>query len=102
MENQSIESINLELHIQNTRSIYTEHILPVVKNLVKYYKKDIYTKDKALKDWFCVVNAGAKDYQREFGSIATKWSDVFSLSDRKQTAEILCDSYYAEIKLGNY
>ena len=56
---ESIESRELGLYADNESDIYFSYIVPVVKNLAKYYKRGTFDKVKAIDAFFPAATAAA-------------------------------------------
>jgi len=98
MENQSIESRELELYIANEQA-WIERIQTMA---VKRLKTGTFDLTMGIKGAMHTVNLAAKDYKLHFGSMTDKWSDMFPKKDREQAAENLLIGIVAEFKLGNF
>ena len=89
----------LELYATNVEA----YIAPVIKTLSKKHQAGIFDYGRAIAyvDRYCLIPA-AKQYRLEFGSMTTKWSDMFPKPVRAEAAESIVQSWVAEFKLGNY
>ena len=89
----------LELYATNVEA----WIAPVIKTLSKKHRAGVFDYGRAVDyvDRYCLVPA-AKNYRREFGSMADRWSDLFPKPVRMVAAASIVDGWVAEFKLGNY
>jgi hypothetical protein len=89
----------LELYATNVEC----WIAPVIKTLSKKHQAGIFDYGRAIAyvDRYCLIPA-AKQYRLEFGSMTTKWSDMFPKPVRMEAAESIVQSWVAEFRLGNY
>lgn len=83
----SIEGRELALYMENEESIY-RHCQDIEANLAKFVAKGTYMLEGGIKAYRYAVDAAAKRYNLEHGSMGSKWSDVFSRSDRDKVAEL--------------
>ena len=96
------EARELDLYMMNDSAIYHAYYLPVALNLQKKWQKGEYDKDLGIKGMRRAVDAAAKQYNREHGSMSTPWHKLFSVGDRDAVAENLVDNLVAEWRLGNF
>jgi hypothetical protein len=89
----------LELYATNVRC----WVDPVLKTLSKKHQAGIFDYGRAIAyvDRYCLIPA-AKQYRLEYGSMTTKWSDMFPKSVREEAATAIVDGWVAEFRLGNY
>ena len=90
------ESRELTLYIENTGRLYRSTIKPVILNLAKKYAKGNFDVEKATKAFYNVATEGAKAYAKEFAT-DTEWNKIFSVTDRKATACALLEGYFENI-----
>jgi hypothetical protein len=93
----SAEQRELELYIMNDGELYRRQTSSIIKNLQRKVARDAYDRDKAVKLWLYLVDAGAKKYVQEHASPNTRWNDMFSKQDRIAVAKELRDYYEEEI-----
>lgn len=84
----------LEGYIESDGQLYTQMIVPVIKNLERKVKKGIYDYDKSLIIWERVADEGAKRYVKEQGGPA------YNVATRKEVAKKLSE-YYEENYMGD-
>lgn len=87
----------LKISIENDRKLYDQKIIPIVKNLQKKIKSGKYDHKLAPKLWMGLVELGAKEYQKQYGSDDIKWSDAFPKAVRMAVAQEFADEYKAEL-----
>lgn len=99
-ENLSTASAELCIYAEQNETCYRAYLLPAFKNLERKIKRGIFDLDKAilLFQKYTTV-ALAKQYTLEHGSMTDKWSDIFTVSDRKQLAEYWAEKVRDEIKI---
>lgn len=99
INNENIEARELELYATNVEA----WIAPVIKTLSKKYRRGDFEYGAAIKyvERYCLIPA-AKQYHREFGSMTTKWPEIFDKASRKEAAESIVNQWLAEFKLGNF
>ena len=83
-----IESMReIELWAKNDSKLYYSQRLPILKNLYKKYKKDMYDVAKATKLYRYFVDSAMRSYHKEFGSKNENWYDLLSTHDRQILAQ---------------
>ena len=90
------ESRELTLYIENTGRLYRSSIRPIILNLAKKYAKGTFETEKAIKTFYNLATEGAKMYAKEYAT-ATEWNQIFSVADRKATACALLEGYFENI-----
>jgi hypothetical protein len=95
------EARELELWMMNDGAIYRAYLEPMYKNLERKWRKGTYDLTLGIKGMRHAVDAAAKQYHREHGTMSDKWSDIFTVSDRNRVAEVLCLRLVAELRAGN-
>ena len=91
------ESRELYLYANNTASLYSRYIVPVVRNLAKKQGKGIFDADKAVDAFYPIACEAARMYCKEFARIEDA-PKVFSVSDRFTCAAELLDYYKENIE----
>lgn len=99
MQTQSQESRELELYSTNDGDLYSQQLVHIYRNLSKKYKKGTYDHSKAPNLFKYFTDRAAKKYCKEFGGT---WHQIFTPEVRRETAQVLADYWYEELKLGNY
>lgn len=84
----------LVLYITNDGELYRRQVIPIIDNLRKKIKRNVYDADKAVKLWKYLADAGAKKYTQEFG---TQDAMIFSPATREAVAVELRDNYDEEL-----
>lgn len=90
--NESANSKELALYIQNDGAMYRQMITPTITNHAKKVAKGVYDPEKALISWRSIADEGAKKYVKEFGM-----EGGFSVADRNDVAKQLRDYYEDEV-----
>ena len=80
----------LVLYAENTASIYTRSIVPVIKNLATKLRKGTFNKTRAVDAFVHVADAAAKQYNAEFGS--GRGYGPFTVATRRAAATELLDN----------
>lgn len=91
----------LEIYIDNDGDLYRQQTTSILKNLATKMAKGEYDKDKAIKLWMYLMDAGAKKYAKEYGN-AAEWNRTFSVETRKACAKKFNEAFLVEYSLGNY
>lgn len=94
---ESDESRELGLYADNNREIYFAYIVPVVRNLAKYYKRGQFDTAKAIDAFFPVATAAAKKYCREFASLEDA-PQIFDVTARYTAAAYLLKRHMENIE----
>jgi len=92
----SDESRELALYAANNGKLYRERIVPVVRNLARYYSKGKFDRDKAVDAFFPIATEAARMYCKEFAS-ANAFGNVFDVTARFTAADDLVDDYMENI-----
>jgi hypothetical protein len=97
-KNPATETRELSLYIENNGDLYRRQTIPIIKNLQRKIAKGVYNPAKALILWKHLADSGARLYAKEFGGPGDKWSQMFSVADRKEVAKELADRYEEHVK----
>ena len=92
----------LDLFIMNDEDLYRRRFMPIISNIKRKIKKNIYDHEKAQKLWMYLVDDAAKEYVKEFGSTADDVKDMFPKETRMQVAKIIADREKENIEQGEY
>lgn len=92
----------LELFIENDAILYRQQFIPIVKNLMKKRMRGVYDRERAVKLFMYLVDAGARKYVQEFGTTGQRVDTMFNRNTRLEVARSLRDSFETEASLGNY
>lgn len=83
-----IESMReIELWAKNDSKLYYSQRLPILKNLYKKYKKNLYDISKATKLYRYFIDSAMKSYHKEFGNKKDNWYDLLNTNDRQILAQ---------------
>ena len=98
-DNDNDAARELQLYAQNVESWYA----PIIRTLSKKHRAGVFDYGRAVDyvDRYCLTPA-AKQYRREFCSMADHWADVFPKHVRQAAAAAIVAESLAEFKLGNY
>ena len=92
----------LKNFIDNDADLYRGMVVAIRKNLATKKVKSQYQHDLAVKAFGYLVEAGAKEYVKEFGTPDQPWHQLFDVPTRKAVAEELANDFEGEFELGNY
>jgi len=85
----------LYFFVTNTREVYDNINVPIIKNLEKHYKKGNYNKDSAFKSIERMIDRANNLYKQWHGH-------KFDKKIVKALIPEIHDSIYGEIEIGNY
>ena len=85
------ESEELYLTAANDGDLYRRLTLPVLHNLIRYYKKGVFDQEKAADALYIVATAASDQYYKDFGY-------RFSVTERYTAAVDLVSRYMDYIK----
>jgi hypothetical protein len=97
----SHEARELELYLWNDNGCYKAYLLPACRVLAKRKDRGDFDYERGLRRMRSAVDASAKQYNLEHGSMTTRWSDLFPKGDRDRVSAVLLDHFLAELRLGN-
>ena len=92
----------LDLFIMNDEDLYRRRFMPIISNIKRKIKKNIYDHEKSQKLWMYLVDDAAKKYVEEFGSPGSDVKDMFPKETRLEVAKIISDRELENIKQGEY
>ena len=92
----------LDLFIMNDEDLYRRRFMPIISNIKRKIKKNIYDHEKAQKLWMYLVDDAAKKYVEEFGSPDQDVKDMFPIQTRQKVAKVISDRELENIKQGEY
>ena len=92
----------LDLYIMNNEDLYRRRFMPIITNLQRKIKKNVYDHEKAKKLWMYLVDDAAKEYIKEFGSPDQDVKDIFPKDTRAEVASVIADRELENIKQGEY
>ena len=92
----------LDLFIMNDEDLYRRRFMPIILNLKRKMKRGIYDHELAVKLWMYLVDDGAKEYVKQYGSQADDVKDMFPKEVRLQVARDLADREKENIEQGEY
>ena len=103
--NEAIDSdaVNeLDSYIMNNEDLYRRRFMPIISNIKRKMKKNIYDHEKAQKLWMYLVDDAAKEYVKEFGNSQDDVSNMFPKETRHQVARIISDREKENMEQGEY
>ena len=92
----------LDLFIMNDEDLYRRRFMPIISNLRRKVRKNVYDHEKAQKLWMYLIDDAARKYVQEFGSSGTDVKDMFPKETREQVARVISDRELENIKQGEY
>jgi len=76
--------------------------MPIISNVKRKLKRNVYDHEKAQKLWMYLVDDAAKEYVKEYGSTQDDVKDMFPKETRQRVARIILDRELENIKQGEY
>ena len=102
-ENIDSDAVNeLDIYIMNNEDLYRRRFMPIISNIKRKLKKNVYDHEKAQKLWMYLVDDAAKEYVKEFGSTQDDVATMFPKETRQQVAQVISDRELENIKQGEY
>ena len=102
-ENIDSDAVNeLDSFIMNDEDLYRRRFMPIISNLRRKVRKNVYDHEKAQKLWMYLIDDAARKYVKEFGSPGTDVGDMFPKETRSRVARIISDRELENIKQGEY
>ena len=102
-ENIDSDAVNeLDTYIMNNENLYRRRFMPIISNIKRKLKRNVYDHEKAQKLWMYLVNDAAKEYVKEYGSTQDDVSSMFPKETRMQVARVISDRELENIKQGEY
>ena len=102
-ENIDSDAVNeLDTYIMNSEEMYRRRFMPIISNIKRKIKKNVYDHEKVQKLWMYLVNDAAKEYVKEFGSTQDDVSNMFPKETRERVARIISARELENIKQGEY
>ena len=102
-ENIDSDAVNeLDTYIMNSEELYRRRFMPIISNIKRKIKNNVYDHEKAQKLWMYLVDDAAKEYVKEFGSTQDDVATMFPKETRQQVARIISDRELENIKQGEY
>jgi len=92
----------LDTYIMNNEDLYRRRFMPIISNIKKKIKKNVYDHEMAQKLWMYLVDDAAKEYVKEFGSTQDDIATMFPKETRQQVARVISDRELENIKQGEY
>ena len=92
----------LDSFIQNDENLYRRRFMPIISNIKRKMKRNVYDHEKVIKLWMYLVDDAAKEYVKQHGSIDQDVKDMFPRETRLQVAQIIADREKENIQQGEY
>ena len=102
-ENIDSNAVNeLDSYIMNNEDLYRRRFMPIISNIKRKMKRNVYDHEKAQKLWMYLIDDAAKEYVKEYGSTQDDVATMFPKETRQQVARIMSDRELENIKQGEY
>jgi hypothetical protein len=86
-------AVELQLYLENDYGTHKAYLVPACRNLAKHHAAGRFNRELGLRSMRRAVDAGARQYNLEHGSMSTPWHEVFTRGDRDRVAEVLLDNF---------
>ncbi len=103
--NEAIDSdaVNeLDSYIMNNEELYRRRFMPIITNIRRKMKRNVYDHEKVIKLWMYLVDDAARKYVQEFGSPDEDVKDMFPKETRLKVAQVIADREKENIEQGEY
>ena len=102
-ENIDSDAVNeLDSFIMNNEDLYCRKFMPIISNIKRKMKKNVYDHEKAQKLWMYLIDDAAREYVKEYGTPGTDVKDMFPKETRERVARIISDREKENIEQGEY
>ena len=102
-EAEDSDSVNeLDSFIMNDEDLYRRRFMPIITNIRRKMKRNVYDHEKVIKLWMYLVDDAARKYVQEFGSQDQDVKDMFPKETRLKVAQIIADREKENIEQGEY
>ncbi len=103
IEAMDTDAVNeLDSFIMNDEDLYRRRFMPIITNIKRKLKRNVYDHEKAQKLWMYLIDDAARKYVKEFGSPGSDVADMFPKETRLQVARVISDRELENIKQGEY
>lgn len=96
------EMDELALYIDNDYQLYKSQFIPILKNYTKKMIKGVYDRKMAAKGFMHLLDRGARQYVKEFGSPGDKVQTMFPKKDREKLALVYAMNFEEAYKNQEY
>ena len=102
-EAEDSDAVNeLDSFIMNDEDLYRRRFMPIITNIRRKMKRNVYDHEKVIKLWMYLVDDAARKYVQEFGSPDQDVKDMFPKETRLKVAQNIADRELENIKQGEY
>ena len=102
-EAEDSDAVNeLDSFIMNDEDLYRRRFMPIITNIRRKMKRNVYDHEKVIKLWMYLVDDAARKYVQEFGSQDQDVKDMFPKETRLKVAQIIADREKENIEQGEY
>ena len=103
IEAQDSDAVNeLDLFIMNDEDLYRRRFMPIITNIRRKMKRDVYDHEKVIKLWMYLVDDAARKYVQDNGTPDQDVKDVFPKETRLKVAQVIADREKENIEQGEY
>tara|TARA_Y100001970_G_C14248737_1_gene870196 strand:+ start:3078 stop:3434 length:357 start_codon:yes stop_codon:yes gene_type:complete len=92
----------LDSFIMNDEDLYRRRFMPIITNIKRKMKRNVYDHEKVIKLWMYLVDDAARKYVQEFGTQGQDVSDMFPKETRLKVAQVIADREKENIEQGEY
>jgi uridine kinase len=102
-ETENSDAVNeLDSFIMNDEDLYRRRFMPIITNIRRKMKRNVYDHEKVIKLWMYLVDDAARKYVQEFGSPDQDVKDMFPKETRLKVAQVIADREKENIEQGEY
>ena len=92
----------LDSFIMNDEDLYRRRFMPIITNIKRKMKRNVYDHEKVIKLWMYLVDDAARKYVQEFGTQGQDVSDMFPKETRLKVAQVIAAREKENIEEGEY
>ena len=92
----------LDSFIMNDEDLYRRRFMPIITNIRRKMKRDVYDHEKVIKLWMYLVDDAARKYVQDNGTPDQDVKDVFPKETRLKVAQVIADREKENIEQGEY
>jgi len=102
-EAQDSDAVNeLDLFIMNDEDLYRRRFMPIITNIRRKMKRDVYDHEKVIKLWMYLVDDAARKYVQQDPKSGMDVKDMFPKETRLKVAQVIADREKENIEQGEY
>ncbi len=92
----------LDSFIMNDEDLYRRRFMPIITNIRRKMKRNVYDHEKVIKLWMYLVDDAARKYVQDNGSPDEDVKDMFPKETRLKVAQVIADREKENIENGEY